>query len=150
MSTVYHLPAAQYHWVLHCGIITCLPVPLYVCVYVSGWTGIKTGSPKRILTWEVHISTLHLSLHSPFIIMLFSFTKPLPPFHYLALSFISLSITSSLLALILPLKPFSPLRRFLAVSVCLPASATFSLPILVVPTFFVAGKAIRVTFSCND
>lgn len=107
-STKYDgcLPTASYHWVLQCGIITCLSVPLQVFVGVYGWTDIKTRSSERISRQEVHIFTLHLlSVCSPF--TPFSFSNPsFSPF--IALLPLSSLFPSCPLSQLFPLKHFFP------------------------------------------
>lgn len=86
-------------WVLHCSIIICFPVPLYVLDRYKIWV---TQGILRCFFF-------YLDSPSALVVLAFHFHAFLPPkpfflFHYLALSFTL--ITSSLLALILLLKSF--------------------------------------------
>lgn len=112
LPSISHL---TYHWVLHCGIITCLPVPLSVCVCV----GIKTGSLKRDFDVQGSFS------HSP------SADVVLPFYFLLFITFISY----------LSSQAFSPFCRFLALSPSVCLHHSLSLPILVIATFSIADRA---------
>lgn len=101
----------------------------YVCVCLSlyGQTSIKSGSSKGILRQELHIFTLHLVC----MCLLFMFFYFSSPYSLIDFSFSHVLSTSSYLSC----QAFPPLHFFLAaVSICLPASATFYIPILLIPT----------------
>lgn len=142
-NLIWWLPTC--HWVLHCSIIICFPVPLYVLDRYKNWV------TQGILRSLVFFFKSRLCICSCCASLSFSCFSP-------SQAFFPFSLPCSLIHLNHILSPRSYLASqvfflccFLtAVPVCLPAPVRFSLPISVILTFCVADKAIWVTFSSND
>lgn len=112
-NLIWWLPTC--HWVLHCSIIICFPVPLYVLDRYKNWV---TQGILRSLVFFKNLDSASALVVLAFHFHAFLLPKPFFLFHYHALSFTS--ITSSLLALILLLKSFSFVASsLLSPSVCL-------------------------------